>query len=416
MRSRHLALIRSLVIGMDHLKRSPFPPHPRVPWALIGFLPALLFLAMVGGCEKKVATKARPPAEVSVMKAEARDTSVTIEFVGQTQSSHQVEIRARVNGFLDDRAYTEGSIVKAGQVMFKMDPKPFQAQLDAARGALGEQQARLQTAQANLKRIRPLAQQNAVSQKDLDDAIGQEQAAAAAVESAKANLEEARLNLSYTTIASPVAGASSYARVQDGAYVNQQNSLLTYVAQTDPIWVNFSMSENDVLKYRGDEKRSLLRAPKNSAFELEVMLADGSMYPWKGRITFADAEYSQQTGTFLVRGTLPNPDARLRPGTVRARACLGRYAPQRNPRARSRRCSKARRAISCGLSTRTARPRSGMWKWAPGKGDQWFIDSGLSTGDTVVVDGAMKVSAGSPVKIVDAASAPQAAAAKESQP
>ena len=140
------------------------------------------------------------PAQVSVIKIEPKDTPIVVEFVGQTQSSHQVEIRARVNGFLDKRTYTEGSPVKAGQVMFRMDPKPFQAQLDAAQGALAQQQARLRTARANLARVKPLVEQDALSQKDLDDATGQEQAAAAAVESAKANVEQARLNLGYTTI------------------------------------------------------------------------------------------------------------------------------------------------------------------------------------------------------------------------
>ena len=146
-------------------------------------------LALLPGCGKKEAPQARPPAEVSAIKIEPKDTPIVIEFVGQTQSSHQVEIRARVNAFLDKRTYTEGSVVHVGDVMFKMDPKPFQSQLEAEQGALAQQQARLTTAQANLKRVKPLVEQDALSQKDLDDATGQEQAAAAAVETAKANVE-----------------------------------------------------------------------------------------------------------------------------------------------------------------------------------------------------------------------------------
>src|SRR5271157_1697005 len=234
-------------------ERKPFLPRllTRAPWALIVLVAAFSALALLPGCGKKEAPQARPPAEVTAIKIEPKDAPIVIEFVGQTQSSHQVEIRARVNAFLDTRTYTEGSLVHAGDVMFKMDPKPFQAQLEAEQGALAQQQARLTTAQANLKRVKPLVEQDALSQKDLDDANGQEQAAAAAVETAKANVDQAKLNLGYTTISSPVTGLSSYARVQDGAYVNQANSLLTYVAQVDPIWVNFSMSENDLLKYRG---------------------------------------------------------------------------------------------------------------------------------------------------------------------
>lgn len=162
--------------------------------------------------------------------------------------------------------------------------------------------------------MKPLVEQDALSQKDLDDATGQEQAAAAAVESAKAEMEQARLNLGYTTIQTPVTGLSSYARVQEGAYVNPQNSLLTYVVQTDPIWVNFSLSENDMLKYRGQAERGQIRLPQGGAYEVELLLADGSIFPKSGRITFADAEYNQQTGTFLVRATFPNPKTVLRPG------------------------------------------------------------------------------------------------------
>ena len=245
----------------------------------IGLVCLPLIIASVPGCGKKEKPQGRPPAEVSVVKVEPRDTPIIVEFVAQTQSSHQVEIRARVNGFLDKRTYVEGSLVKAGQVMFKMDPKPFQAQLDAEQGALEQQQARLVTAEANLKRVKPLAEQDALSQKDLDDATGQQQAAAAAVATARANVETASLNLSYTTISAPVTGLSSYARVQDGAYVNQLNSLLTYVAQTDPMWVNFSISENDVLKYRGQVEKGHLITPKEGKYEVEVLLGDGSVYP-----------------------------------------------------------------------------------------------------------------------------------------
>ena len=230
---------------------------------IVGFMTLFLALVFAYGCKKEVKSEGRPPTPVTAVTIEPRDTPIVVEFVAQTQSSHQVEIRARVNAFLEKRTYVEGSLVKAGQVMFRMDPKPFQAQLDAELGALRQQQARLITARANLKRVKPLTEQDALSQKDLDDATGQEQAAAAAVETAKANVEQARLNLSYTTINSPLKGLSSYARIQDGAYVNQANSLLTYVAKTDPIWVNFSISENDVLKYRGQAERGRLILPKD---------------------------------------------------------------------------------------------------------------------------------------------------------
>ena len=174
-----------------------------------GLVMVLLVAGLLAGCGKQEPkSEARPPTEVTVMNVVASDTPVSYEYVGQTQSSHQVQIRARVAGFLDKRVYTEGSAVKAGDVMFQQDPKPFEAQLAAAKGALAEQQARLQTANDNLAQVKPLAALNALSVKDLDDATGEQQAAAAAVETAKANVETARLNLSYTTITTPLAGLS----------------------------------------------------------------------------------------------------------------------------------------------------------------------------------------------------------------
>lgn len=393
--------------------------HPlvRVSWNLALLVTACAILVPLIGCKKETVKQALPPPQVSVVKIEPRDTPVVVEFVGQTQGSHQVEIRARVNGFLDKRTYTEGSTVRAGQVMFKMDPKPFQAQLDAARGALSQQQARLKTARANLARVKPLVQQNALSQKDLDDATGQEQAAAAAVEAAQAGVEQAKLNLGYTTIYSPVAGLSSYARVQEGAYINPQNSLLTYVVQANPIWINFSLSENDVLKYRGQAEQGRLIVPKNGAYVVEALLADGSSFPYRGRITFADADYNPQTGTFLVRATLPNPGVVLRPGQFVRVNLHGAIRPNA--------VVVPQRAVQQGAK--------GHFVWVVNKegkaeprpivvgeqiGNDWFVSSGLRAGDQVVVDGGLALRPGEPVTIQTAQASPEkpTAAAGAAQP
>ena len=366
----------------------------------VGIVFIVFFLSVtlpLAGCKKKGKDQAAPPAPVSVIKIEPKDTPLSIEFVGQTQSSHQVEIRARVNGFLDKRVYKEGNPVKAGDVMFKMDPKPFQAQLDAAMGALSQQQARLANAQANLARVKPLTDLNALSQKDLDDATGQQLAAAAAVETAKAEVEQARLNLSYTTIASPVSGLSSYARVQEGSYVNVQNSLLTYVSRIDPIWINFSLSENDILKSRRQEKQGIIRLPADQAFSVEVVLADGITFPGRGKIFFADAEYNQQTGTFLVRSTLPNPGNILRPGQFVRVRILGIVRPNA--------IIVPQRAVQQG--------GRGHFVWVVDKqnkanyrpvvvgdwnGNDWFINEGLQAGDQVVVDGGLALRPDQPVQ------------------
>ncbi|HET9762718.1 MAG TPA: efflux RND transporter periplasmic adaptor subunit, partial [Casimicrobiaceae bacterium] len=166
-----------------------------------------------------------------------RDVPVSATYVAQTQSSQAVNIQARVSGFLDKRVYTEGAVVKAGQVLFLLDPKPFQVQVDAAAAALQRNEAALEVARANLARTKPLAEQNALSQKDLDDATGQYQQAEAAVAQSKAQLESAKLDLSYTTITSPVSGVSSYAAVADGTYIDAKNAQLTTVSVLSPMWI-----------------------------------------------------------------------------------------------------------------------------------------------------------------------------------
>src|SRR6185369_5354258 len=161
----------------------------------------LAALGVVSGCgkEEPKAPPPRPPVDVTVMTVAEQDTPVAFEFVAQSQSSREVEIRARVEGFLDKRLYTEGDLVKAGQVMFQIDPKPFEAALQSAQGQLAQQQARWEVTKLNLARVRPLAEQNAVSKKDLDDAIGNEQQAKAAVLAAQGQVRTAQLNLGYTT-------------------------------------------------------------------------------------------------------------------------------------------------------------------------------------------------------------------------
>jgi len=375
------------------------PIMVRVPCTAALVLCAAVLLAACG----KTGTPPPPPAaEVTITTVEAKDAPVTFQFVGVTASSQQVEVRARVDGFLDERLYTEGSIVKQGDVMFKMDAKPFEAQLDAARAALAQQQAKLWTAQANLKRVKPLAAANAVSKKELDDAQGRVNAAAAAVAMARADVETAQLNLGYTTIYAPVTGASSFARIQNGAYVNQQNSLLTYVAQIDPIWVDFSVSEDEMLRFREQRESGQLRVPEPNAMDVEIVLADGSVFPAVGRIFFADASYSTETGTFLLRATFNNPDGTLRPGQFVRVHVKGITRPDA--------ILVPQRAVMQGAQ--------GFFVWivdAEGKAqvrgvevgdwqaDNWFISKGLAAGDRVITDGLMRLAKGVPVKIAEAA-------------
>jgi membrane fusion protein (multidrug efflux system) len=354
---------------------------------------------LLGGCGKTEAPPPQPP-EVTVLSVEPKDTPVTFVFVGSTASSQQVEVRARVDGFLDERLYIEGNMVKQGQLMFRMDEKPFQAQLDAAQSALAQQQAKLWTAQANLKRVKPLAKANALSKKELDDSQGMVNAAAAAVDMAEADVDTAQLNLGYTTIYAPVTGASSFARIQNGAYVNAQSGPLTYVAQLDPIWVDFSLSEDEMLKIRQERESGQLQFTEVTALTVELVLSDGSIYPETGRMFFRDANYSTETGTFLVRATFSNPDGELRPGQFVRVHVQGATRPGA--------ILVPQQAVLQGAQ--------GFFVWivdAEGKaqvrsvevgdwqGDNWFITKGLSPGDKVITDGIVRLAKGVPVKVVE---------------
>ncbi|MGH8514562.1 MAG: efflux RND transporter periplasmic adaptor subunit, partial [Gammaproteobacteria bacterium] len=190
--------------------------------------------------------------EVAVLTIAPRSIPYVKTFVAQTESSRAVDILARVSGFLDRIAYEEGQLVQEGQVLFQLDQKPFMAQVEGARGELKQQEARLWTAQANYRRVKPLAAENAVSQSDLDRATGEVQEASAAVYAAQAKVKEAELNLSYTTIRSPVRGIASKANLREGAYVNSisPDAKLTYVAALMPMWVNFSVTQNQMAERR----------------------------------------------------------------------------------------------------------------------------------------------------------------------
>jgi membrane fusion protein (multidrug efflux system) len=363
---------------------------------LLALSAAILLVAGCGKEEKK--DVARAPVEATALTIVPRDVPVSSVFVAQTQSSQAVNIAARVSGFLDKRVYTEGSVVKAGQVLFRMDRKPFQAQVDGAAAALQRNQAALQVAQANLARTKPLAAQNALSQKDLDDAQGQYEQSAAAVAQSKAQLDAAQLDLSYTTITSPVDGVSSFAAVADGTYVNAQNSQLTTVSVLTPMWINFSVSENEMERIRNQAQKGLIKLPEGNQFVVEIELVDGTLFPSKGKITFADPSYNSQTGTFLIRASVDNPKGVLRPnqyvrtrlhGSVRPNAIL---IPQRA-------VQQGAKGHFVWVVTKDGKAELRPVVVGDWYTDSWFISQGLAAGDRVVVDGALRLAPGAPVKV-----------------
>src|SRR6185436_20063818 len=231
----------------------------------------------------------------------------------------------------------------------------------------------------------------------LDDAQGQYEQAQAAVAQGKAQLEEAKLDLSYTIIASPVDGVSSFAAVADGTYVNPQNSQLTTVSVLTPMWINFSVSENEMERIRNEVRKGQLKLPDGNQFIVEIELVDGSVFPNKGKITFADPSYNSQTGTFLIRASVDNPNGLLRPNQYVRTRLIGAVRPNA--------ILVPQRAVQQGAK--------GHFVWVVDKGgkaelrpvvvgdwygDNWFIAQGLAAGDQVVVDGALRLAPDAPVK------------------
>lgn len=378
-------------------------------------LAAILVCAVLVGCSKEMAaTQQHPVPEVTVMTVIPRDIPYMPSFVAQTESSRQVDIVARVSGFLDRIAYQEGELVKEGQLLFQLDPKPFKAELEAARGALQAQQARFKTADANLKRVKPLTEQNALSQADLDRAQGEFDAAKAAVFASSAKVKEADLNLGYTTIRSPVTGLASRSLQREGAFVNAmtETAKLTYVAAIDPIWVTFSVSQNQMARSRVENQKGLIVQPKSQDYEVALVLPDGTPYAERGKINFADPSFSQDTGSFMVRAVLSNPKRELRPGMFVTAYVKGALRPNAIvvPQLSVQKGSNGH-TVYVIKPDGTAEVRPVVVGDYEGEKDIVIV-TGLQADDRIVVDGVLKVVPGQPVKIVESEAGNDKAIAK----
>lgn len=364
---------------------------------LFSFMSMLLLCGCGSRADKTQAGK-KAAVVVTTMTVKSQSVPVSFEYVAQTQSSHMVNIQSRVNGFLEKRVYTEGEVVKAGQVLFLMDMKPYQTQVEASQAALAKQEAALENARLNLARVKPLAKLNALSQKDLDDANGSFQTNSAAVDQAKAQLETALLNLSYCTITSPFEGITSAALLQEGSYLNMVDSQLTTVSSLSPIWVNFSLSENQVQNYQDQVAKGYLLAPIHDQFEVKIIQMNGKIFPHTGKITFTEPYFNPQTGTFLIRASVDNPKGVLRPNQyVRARV-EGAIRPN----------------VILVLQRAVQQSAKGPYVWIANKenlaelrpvtlggwqGEEWLIMDGLKSGDRVIVDGTVGLHPGDVIEI-----------------
>lgn len=366
---------------------------------VMGCVIGLTFLALAG-CSKP-APPEPPPQEVQVVSAEKRTVPVVYTRVAETQSSREVQVVARVSGFLEKIVYTEGDQVQEGDVMFVMDRKPFLAEVDAAKGELEASEARLWTAKANLDRTRPLAEADALSQSDLDRAIGEFKAAQAAVYAAKARLTQAELDLGYATIRAPVTGLSGKAQQREGAYLNAlgNSASLTYVSKVDPIWVNFSISQNEREEAAREEAKGNLVLPPEHKYEFEIVLGDGSVFPHKGTFDFAAPTFDDRTGTFSARAVVDNPDSELRPGMFVTARIQGAKRPNAVlvPQEAVQQTSNGHVVWLVSKDGKTESQPVKMGSWV---GKDWVVEEGLSGGETVIVGGLNRLRPGIPVKPV----------------
>lgn len=340
------------------------------------------------------------PMPVTVVEVKPQSVPVTLEYAAQTAGSREAEVRARVTGILLRRKYTEGSIVKAGESLFTIDPAPFEAALAKVQADVAALQARLAQAQREATRLKPLYESGAVSQKEYDDAVSAEAIMAADAQAAQARLKEARLNLEYTRVEAPITGVAGRALKSEGSLVSGPEVLLTTMTQADPIYILFGIPDDERLKLQAELEAGRLQLPKSGQQKVTVQLANGSEYERTGVVNFTDVRVNANTGSSEARAELANPEGKLHPGEfVRARLTgatrIGVYkvpqrAVQESPQGRFVYVVDAQ-------SKAEVRPvQVGEWS-----GDAWIITKGLNPGDKVIVDGTLKIGPGAPVQVGD---------------
>ena len=358
----------------------------------------LTVIILFSGCHRKQPPlKEKPPTPVKVITIEPKTIPAVFQYIGVINSSHQVEIRARVTGYIDEIGYVEGSFVKKDDLLFQLDPRPYQATLAQMKALVASQEAVLWQATRAVARYKPLYEQKAASQRDLDNALASEMNAEAQVLSAKAQVEAAEINLGYTTIRSPVSGLAAQAKYRVGALISPEQDLMTTVSVVDPIWVEFSVSEQDVLKSQEERTKGRLVFPPNNEFQVELILADQSVFPEKGLVNFSSPTYSQTTGTLMIRAVLKNPNNILLPGQFVRVNVIGATRPDAIVVPQQAVVqSKGGTLVFVVNADNKAEVRpieAGPWD-----GTNWVINSGLNPGDIVIVDGVNKVLPGASVK------------------
>jgi membrane fusion protein (multidrug efflux system) len=350
--------------------------------------------SILAGCGKAPPPAPRP-VSVSAIRLIARPIAVAEEYPAQVEASNTVEIRPRVGGVLDRQAAVEGQPVKTGQVLFEIDPLPYQAALAQAQATLAQAQAAKAQAEQDLARARPLSQLDALSQRELDAAVAAFGATGAQVQAAEAAVKTAELNLGYTVVRAPIDGVVSRAQIRVGGLVTAYSTLLTTVYQTDPMYVNFSIGEQRLLQLqREGEGTPDQRNPLSLQFR--ILLADGGEFATPAELNFVDAAVDLRTDTLAVRLSVPNPKQLLRAGQYVKVSVQGRERPLA--------LAIPQRAVQelqdknfVWIVDADGKAQTRNVTMGPRVGSEWLVEKGLTAGDIVIVDGVQKLKAGTPV-------------------
>jgi membrane fusion protein, multidrug efflux system len=373
-------------------------------------LPALalagLLLAALAGCGRTASKAAGPaaPVEVGVVTLAPSAVTLTKELPGRTSAFRVAEVRARVNGIVQKRLFAEGSDVREGQPLFKIDPAPYQAALEGAKAQLARAEATAASARLQAERFTELVADNAVSKQEYDNAMAALKAGEADVAAGKAAVQGAQINIGYTTVTSPLAGRIGRSAVTEGAYVQQsQATLLATVQQLDPVYVDLTQSSADALKLRRDHAEGKLKSAGRGQARVTLVLEDGREYAIPGSLQFTDVTVDPSTGSIALRALFPNPRGELLPWMfVRARLDEGVNAEALLvPQQGVGRDQKGQPSALVVNDEQKVERRALVTERAVG--DAWLVTAGLKAGDRVIVEGLQKVQPGATVKAVPAA-------------
>lgn len=357
----------------------------------------LVLLMLAGACNKKEAV-VLPPIKVNVVKAVQNDVPLYEEFVAQTYGMSDVDIRSRVEGWVTAVKFREGSAVKKGDLLYIVDDVQYQTRVDHEASDLVRAKTEFVRAQNELSRVKPLTEMNALSKKDLDNATAAYEAAEAQVKASEATLQNARIELGYTRIYAPFDGIVGISNVRVGDYVNRAGatSVLTTISSINDVRVRFQISEREYLRIAQLTQEELDKAKKN----VQLILADGSVYPHTGTVNFADREIDPRTGTLTIEASFPNPNGLLRPGLfVKARVLLSTYpgavmVPQRS-------VIQLQHLAQVYVVTDSSTLKASAIETGPKVGDAWIIKKGLKPGDRVAIVGTMSLTPDSRIEAVD---------------